>query len=75
MIRLLFTIILPIFLLQGCTTYTSIAVYEEDRNRPLFVVRSHLEKDNMFSFCEHISYLLERDNNYGLNMCGAGVKF
>jgi len=68
-------IILISILLQGCTTYAGIALYEEDMSRPLFVIRSQIEDNNNFSFCEHISYLLEKDNHYGLNMCGAGIKF
>ena len=62
-------------LLQGCTTYAGIALYEEDTSRPLGVVRFQSESENTFRFCEHISFLSEKDRGWGLNMCGAGVKF
>lgn len=73
MIRI--TALLSILLLQGCTTYAGIALYQKDPSRPLGVVRFQTEAEDTFRFCEHISFLLEKENKWGLNMCGAGVKF
>lgn len=67
--------LLTVLLLQGCTTYAGIALNQKDPSRPLGVIRFQAETENTFRFCEHISFLLENENDWGLNMCGGGVKF
>ena len=76
------TLILTLFLiLQGCTTYAGIAVHsgldrpEYNGSNPLFVIRSQAENNNAFAFCEHISSVPDKEKGYGLNLCGAGLKF
>lgn len=67
--------------LQGCTTYAGLAVHsskdspEYDGANPLFVIRSQSEDERFFYFCEHVSSVPDTEKGYGLNMCGAGVKF
>jgi hypothetical protein len=70
-------IILLALLLQGCATFIGVAVHsdidkpEYSGNNPLFVLR--VEHENMF--CEHISSIPDVEKGYGLNICGAGVRF
>lgn len=80
-LRIMLKIIFISIFLQGCTTYVGIAIHpafdrpEYNGGNPLLNVRSQIESDRYFSFCEHVSSIPDREKGYGLNMCGAGFKF
>ena len=70
-----------ILLLTGCsTTFIGIAAHpsmdkpEYNGKNPMFIIRGDKEMGAFTGFCEHISSIPDKEDGYGLNMCGIGIK-
>jgi len=76
MLKYIFVLITVLSLL-GYPTFIGVAYHldidapEYSGNNPMFILRGEYKN----GFCEYISSIPDREQGYGLNMCGVGVRF